>query len=425
MSNSINSWELIHTEQGKEWLNQFKSIDQNIASAVVNNLTLVSHTEFERNLLSQLEALASGIKGTVGFFAIRELIKRDDNIRFEGEIGPFFSKFTKSNGKSVSLTSSSSDQGSEARVANIITRLSRTKVKKHLNHPSLEVLRTKKSDAIILVDDFIGSGNTVKDFLDSFWLEPTILSWFSLNKIEFHVVAYSGTKSGINVVEKHKFKPKVHIYRDAPTFHSLTYSKDKRERIRELCQEYGKIADKRRKNMWLGYNEGMAAIVFEHGCPNNTPLILWQSNIKGAGWKGLFPNRTVPSLTASAFPSKIVREDYARILEDAGQKNLARSGVLTRCGARGQATLIVLGLIAKGQRERDILSFAGGLNVEDCERIIEMCIKWDFITPQRRIAPKGLAELHAAKKNEYKAKNILDKGTDYYYPRQLREATHD
>ena len=425
MDKIINPKKLIHTQQGKKWLSQFKPIDQEIAFLIANNLTLVSHTEFERNLLTKLEEIASNVAGTVGFFAIRELEKEKTSEGFDRKVVPFYSQVKSYDGKSVNALSASSDQGSEAKVANIIRQLCKSNPQKYLNHPTLENLRRNKSDAIIFVDDFIGSGGRAHEFLDAFWREKTVVSWLSGKQISFHIIAYSGTDSGVYYAGRHSSNPHVHIYRDAPTFNTFHWGSEKKKRVTELCRKYGHIANKRRKNMWCGYKEGMAAIIFEHGCPNNTPAILWEPNFKGSGWNGLFPNRTVSSSTASVFPSEIVRGDHIQILEDAGQKKLAHSASLIRRGVAGQIILIVLGLIAKGQRKRSTLSFATGLNVEGCERVLAACIKWGFITVQRRITAKGLAELNAARKLKIVQSPPLDKGTDYYYPKQLREATHD
>lgn len=426
MSDNLNAKKLIHTKQGQDWLSQFESIDQEIAILISNSLTLVSHIEFERNLLKTLEDISNKMAGTIGFFAVRELEKEEPDEWCVGKVIPFYSQVTTSDdGQSVNALSPSFDQGSESRIVHIIRQLCKSNPQKYLNHPTIESLKNNKSDAIIFVDDFIGSGGRVLDFLDSFWREPTIVSWLSGKQINFHVVAYSGTEGGISLVEKHKSKPNIHIFRDAPSFDSLAWDKELKNRVRNLCQKYGRIANKKRKNMWFGYKEGMAAIIFEHGCPNNTPAILWEPNFKGSGWKGLFPNRTISSSVASVFPSEIVRGDPVQILVNAGQKKLANSGALVRRGTAGQIILIILALIAKGQRKRSTLSFATGLNAEECERIIKACIKWNFITVQKRLTAKGLAEINAARKVKAERLIVLDKGSDYYYPKQLRETAHD
>lgn len=425
MDNAVDAKKLIHTEQGQKWLAQFDFVDQDIAITVANNLTLISHVEFERNLLKKLEEVVSEEKGCVGFFTIRELEKRQSESGFDTDVIPFYSQVKSEDGKSVNALSASADQGSEARIAQIIRQFCKSNPKKYFNHPTLEVLRKKKCDGVIFVDDFIGSGNRVTEFLTSFWIEPTIVSWLSGKQIHFHVITYSGTEEGISSVERHKSKPRIHIYRDAPIFSSFFWGDQKKDRVKKLCGKYGRIANKKRNNMWWGYKEGMAAIVFEHGCPNNTPAILWEPDYKGSGWIGLFPNRAISSEVASVFPSEIVRGDPVQILVDAGQSRLANSGALLRRGFAGQIFLTVLALIAKGQRKRSTLSFATGLNVDDCERLIGKCIKWNFINAQRRITQKGLAELDVARKSKIERISSLDIGSDYYYPRQLREAAHD
>lgn len=425
MSDPINAKKLIHTKQGQKWLEQFDVLDQDMAIAVANNLTLISHSEFERNLLKKLEEIDYAIVGCVGFFTIRELKVHKPGSPYYGDVISFYSQVTSEDGISVNALASSSDQGSEARVAQIIRQFCKSNPYKRLNHPTIESLRENKCDAIIFVDDFIGSGGRVNNFLTSFWLEPTIVSWLSGKQIFFHVLAYSGTEEGINYVIRHKSKPQVDIYRDTPTFYSLGWSSEKKESVKKLFEKYGRIANKKRKNMWLGYKEGMAAIVFEHGCPNNTPAILWEPDFNGSGWKGLFPNRTISSEVASVFPPEIVRGDPVQMLIDVGQSKLANSGALVRRGQTGQIILTALALIAKGQRRRSTLSFATGLNTENCERLVEKCIKWNFINAQRRITPKGLAELNAARKSKLERVLPLAKGSDYYYPTQLREAAHD
>ena len=388
-----DSRKLIHTKQGKKWLAQFDLLDQGAAIRLANSLTLVSHTEFERNLVDKIRETASSVDGVVSVFAIRKL-------------------------------SASSNQGSEVRVANIIRNICRSDPEKFLNHPEIRSMREAKCRAIVLVDDFIGSGDRVWGFLNGFWLKPTITSWLSLKYIEFHVVVYSGTEDGINRVSEHKSKPQISIYRDTPTFRSMPWSKETKDEVDKLCEKYGRISNKNRKKMWWGYNKGMTTLVFEHGCPNNTPSILWEPGFKDSAWIGLFPNRTISSSTLSVFPPEIVRGDPLQVLQDVGQTKLANSVSLLRRGEMGQTILLLLALVAKGQRKHSTLCFATGLNSQECERILEKCIKWQFLTPQKRLTKRGLAEINAARKPRIAVSKTLERGSDYYYPRQLRGTTH-
>ena len=75
MVDSKEARKLIHTEQGKKWLAQFDPLDQEIASSIANNLTLISHNEFERNLVRKITEVAANIIGPVAFFVMREMAK--------------------------------------------------------------------------------------------------------------------------------------------------------------------------------------------------------------------------------------------------------------------------------------------------------------------------------------------------------------
>jgi len=418
------SKKLVHTARGKLWLQQFAPLDQEVAILLANSLTLISHNEFSRNLQKAIQEAASQHDGSVALFAIRELEKEGPPSHWGASVLPFFAQ-TKigKDGKTVTAVSGSSDQGSEAIVAQIIRQICKANPTKFLNHPALNAMRTRKCDAAIFVDDFIGTGRRTNEFLQSFWLEPSVVSWLSSKHMRFDVVAYSGTEKGIEAVKQHKSNPNVHIHIEAPTFHSLPIGARKREAVINLCDKYGRIALKSRKHVWRGFRSGMASIIFEHGCPNNTPAILWDPDEKNEKWLGLFPNRTVDRETASVFPPEIVRGDAISLLHDIGQSRLARSGALLRRGETGQTVLLILSMIAQGQRKRSAMCFATGLGIEDCERILAKCIKWKFATPQRRITRSGLAELRAARRAVGRSERHLDVGSDYYYPMQLRGTT--
>ncbi|KJZ15399.1 hypothetical protein TW85_04995 [Marinomonas sp. S3726] len=421
MSDKYNARSLIHTEQGKKWLLQFNRQDQEAAAHLANSLTLVSQSEFRRNLQNKIIKVSEGIDGKVALFSVREIKK--NNCR---EVIPFYHQVKVSeDGQTVNSVEDSADLGSEAIVAQLIRQMSKANPSKYLNHPSLEALRSSRCNYIIFVDDFIGSGRRVRDFLTSFWLVPSVVSWLSTKHINFKVIAYSGTETGISWVNEHKSNPEVLIHMEAPTINSMFWPSYKKDEVIELCRKYGRIANKNKKNMWLGFKQSMATLVFEHGCPNNTPLILWEPTKGNNQWIGLFPNRAITANTMSVFPPEVVQGDPIKILQNIGQKTLAKSGAMTRRGEFGQTVLIVLALIAKSKRKRASLCFATGLSVDNFERVIERCIKWQYLTPQRRITQKGLRELAAARKLKPKESKSLDIGSFSYYPSQLREAAYD
>lgn len=58
-----------------------------------------------------------------------------------------------------------------------------------------------------------------------------------------------------------------------------------REMAKELALTYGKILEKRCP---LGYGNLEMAVVFEHGCPNNSLPILWSELGGELEWRPLF-----------------------------------------------------------------------------------------------------------------------------------------
>lgn len=427
MSSNLEARKLIHTVRGKKWLDQFEPLDQEIASSLANNLTLISHNEFERNLTLKLAHVAESIYGPVAFFAMREMVPRKPvlkgkKIQIEVDVStPYYQQVKAADdGVSVIPLGNTADIGSEGRVASIIRQFCKRDKNAYLNHPTLEKLRATKCKAIICVDDFIGSGNRGLDFLDAFWMEKSIVSWHSYKLLDFHVIAYSGVDTGIGLLRTHKSSPVVHIHRDAPTFNTLPWSKQKKKELFDLCEKYGKKANKKRKHMWWGYKKTMCALIFEHGCPNNVPAILVEDSNK---WVGLFPDRTIVDTTLSVFPSEIPQQANINSLVDIGQKRLAKSPKLIRRGEVGKVILLILALISRGKRKRSTLCYATGLSNDDCDKYLTKCIQWKFVSPQKRITPTGLAELKAAKKNGKAKSERLAKGSDYYYPIDLRKAT--
>lgn len=431
MNGSKEARKLIHTELGRDWLNQFERVDQEAASTLANSLTLVSHNEFERNLITKMEQVSERISAPIAFYAVKELNEKiptlkGKKIQEESLVSiPYFQQVQVSEDRlSVIPLGSTADVGSEGRVVSIIRQFCKRDSEKYLNHPTLESMKVSKCRAIVFVDDFIGSGNRAIQFIDAFWADKSIVSWHSYKLIEFHFVSYSGVESGLDLVKNHKAKPGIHTYRDAPTFHSMPWSTEKKEEIYELCRRYGKRADKRKNYMWLGYRDTMCALIFEHGCPNNVPLILYK---KSKNWTGLFPDRLVDAVASSIFPSEIPLGANIRMLDDFSKDDQTASPRLYQYGERGAVMLSILALIAKGQRKRATLCFATGLNNDDCDRYLSDCIRWGFITPQKRITRNGLAEINAAKKGKENKMmtSTLEKGLDYYYPQQLRRSHSD
>jgi len=279
-------------------------------------------------------------------------------------------------------------------------------------------MRGADCEAIIVVDDLVGSGERVREYLAALWASRSIRSWWSRKNIKFVLVSYAVADEGAKSVTKLKYAPRLVYNRICPTLRSLPWSHDRKAEVSDLCTKYGaKLAAKR---FILGFQGSAALLVFEHGCPNNVPAILWAGPKKGRVWEPLFPEKTVLPLESSAFPPEIVRRDPISLLVDIGQEKLAAR--LQKAPPISHETILILAYAGKGVRTSGALSFATGLSEEDCKRLIQLCVEWGFLTSRFRLTSAGTAELKAAQRAA-RFKDVASIGTDDYYPTMLRRAT--
>lgn len=404
ITKGIDSSHLALTARGITWVDQFDATDREAARTLIEALTLVSHNAFERGLTKTIVRLAEQTSGPVALYATREWDPAE----------PYFPD----DNDPIDAVDAGNDLGSEARIAAIIRNLARAEPGKFLNHPTIEEMRTARCRALCVVDDFVGSGERTSEFLSAMWLNRTLRAWRSLKLIAFHVVAFSATARGVRRVEQTAAKPAVHLRRDCPTFHEMPWSPAMRRSMLGLLRRYAVRTSQ--PNVATGYGQAAAALVFEHGCPDNCPSIFWAPSTAQSAWQPLFPRRSVLWAEASAFPPEIARRDPVVIMIQAGQKRMAESGALAGKGAIGPNVLMILGLAAKGIRSKAALSHATGLEADTCAQLVEACVAAGLLTPNFHITRTGAAELASASRNRLLKPKVPEPGSDVYYPRQLR-----
>lgn len=158
---------------------------------------------------------------------------------------------------------------------------------------------SKKTDAeiIILVDDILGSGNQfINEFAPQFSLEE---------KLNNQLVIYSPAIAyikGINAISEQY--PNLHILpaeiilESNSLFFGSPQSKFRNDQvntlevIKEFFQEMQNKYSSTGNGFWFGYENACLPIVFEWGCPNQAPYIMWMDRSpKYSDWKQLFPRR--------------------------------------------------------------------------------------------------------------------------------------
>lgn len=402
MANSLIADNILLTSRGEQWLLNFQDKDKALARELVANLTLVSAIEFERKLLAKIEEASKTVKGLVALYGVREL-EPEESVFGDDD-------------SAVDATPRGSDIGSEGRVATIIRNLVRDQPHKFVNHPTIAELRNSKIPNLFFVDDFIGSGKRVTDYVSSFYSHATIKSWNSYGKLKFLVVAYSGTRRGQAKVRAHRLHPKVVIERSCPTISTIEWkSKTKSAELKKLCNRYG-----RKQNMGrpLGFGKTGALMIFEHSCPNNCPQILWAD---GESWYPLFQGKAISSEIKANFPPEILRNDPVSTLIAAGEQRLAKAGHNVISRPLPTEWLLVLSLVSRSIRQVEALENATNLNHSAASKVIEACISHGLITSRLRLTDKGALELQASRKAELAhQKKLHNSDEEYYYPKALR-----
>ncbi|MET3437873.1 hypothetical protein [Sphingomonas sp. 1185] len=401
---------LPNTTRAKAWLSQFDDLDQEVAVRLLSSLTLVSHSAFERALQSLIEREAAAVEGPVALYATREA---DPDRNYFEAMGNPDSPFAP-----LSAVPTGADLGSEARCAALIRNLAKTAKGKFLNHPSLETLRKEHARAIFVVDDIIGSGKRTTEFISAMWHSPSIMSWHSRHQIAFKALAFTATISGERRVGAHRCRPEVITARDCPTFEDVLWPDDIGQKVKDMFVVYG--ARTSRPKMRLGFADSMAALVFEHGCPNNVPAIFWAPTTKKASWEPLFPDRSILSEEASAFPPDILARDPVAILTELSGNEEGVPAAMFGPAPLGISATTILALVAKGVRSRAALNYAIGYDVKECTAILDRCVARGYLTPALRLTAAGRAELNFDGRSSNRLGRLPPIGSDMYYPRQLR-----
>lgn len=293
----------------QQWLAQFRtSEDRGLATQLLNQLKLVPAREFESGIEQALTDMQSRLQSTIAVYPIAPPIP--DEIAgydpFKGGIPANESSKSREVGRRRRF-------GSEDRVGHVLAKLQErfrrgTGASSIECVPTLKQLKTQGIRHIVLVDDVCGSGKRITDY----WkvIPRRIKSLLSLKSCELWIVLYAITSTGKAALKKAMPNfPQDHLVTVLPTTDLQGFLTPE---LRTLCANYAELIDM--KSSGLGYRVSGCPIVFEHGCPNNLPAILWANR---KGWDGLFPNRSIPTDMRFCFDA----DDTDRTLESLWRAN--------------------------------------------------------------------------------------------------------
>lgn len=157
----------------------------------------------------------------------------------------------------------------------------------------LRTTLAKRDDvqALVFIDDFVGSGHSATEYLRAFFDECGDLVREKSIKVFF--VSVCGFESGIRYLEESlaavDLEVRIHTCDSLDDSNVCFGDKSKvfanqneRSRARDIAEAKGNVLCKPAP---LGYNDSQALIAFSHNCPNNTLPIFWE---KSREWAPLF-----------------------------------------------------------------------------------------------------------------------------------------
>lgn len=399
----------------KKWLGQFcAEKDRNLAAQLVNKIKLVSLREFESSIEQELTRLQKKLNARLAVYPIttpapNEIAGYD---LFTGGIA----KNEEPGGREVGRRRK---YGSEDRVGHCLVKL-QNQFKRDNDIsiiecvPTLTQLKTQGIKHIVLVDDVCGSGKRLADFWKT--IPRHIKSQLSYKKYHLWIILYTITPMGKKAIKLAMPNfPMTNLITVMPEVKLQdVFSAD----VIDLCERYSQRIGMGESG--LGYKGSACPIVFEHGCPNNAPAILWAKN---KHWDGLFPNRSIPNDLSSLFDeNNLVRTTEA--LWDANQPRLALSLLdaldnAAPLSVEQRNILTLLGLRVKGVQESNLAKYLL-MSMQEVQQLLstaETLELYDKLTGEVTLLGKTLLE-RLRKSASHGSKDKLGKEPQSYYPAQ-------
>lgn len=408
---------LSNSASARRWIAQFKVGDQDNAASLIDRLELLSETQVAGAISRQLEAMNT-VPGRVALYAEREIAEAtafpietytDAHGRLRERAIPT-AKF-----KSVAPRRGATRVGSEGWMAFLISQTVKAN-SRFVNHPAprqyLSTNAKNRIHKIVIVTDFIGSGDRIWTMLDKFWRVPTFAAWWSRGYVRFHIVAAAGTTVGVARIKSHPCKATVGVTNVVST---LTGPQPKQwaGTWLALVGRYGKEHDKP-----LGHAGTAALVAFEYGMPNNVPAVLGE---KFKGWKPFYKGRaphdlrtffglppTLPNLLRSAFEHRWGRFRHALDFR-------------SRRRDRAEMPAFLLALRGRWHADAEVeVAERSGLPTDDVVRLRGIALAAGWINDRGRLTDSGRKLLKAGTVKRKKDTKTVVGSIALYYPTSLR-----
>ena len=398
-----------------DWLSQFDLADQPAASLLLTSIQTVSADEFTAGLTTALNVFKAANNGPIALYSERHIR------RWRGEPNRLFketrTKHRRAFGDGPAPVpaghAARRETGSEGLIATLITGWVRDDENRLFDHPGPDLIREHKIRHHVVVTDFIGSGKRIRDNLDSVWRLRSSRSWHSYGLMSYGVLAFSGTVQGIETVERHRTRPVIQLHQGCPTLGHLPAGDQ--YMIEQLLSRNGPHPRVEYKTP-LGYQNGGTLILFDHGIPNNAPLILHE---KTKTWTPLFPKRSAVSQRLQQVRGERL-EDIQKALAQLREKRLAASPRLAGLAMDEQNRVLILACLKRRPRIPLVVSARTNIPLQLVEAIISQAQNDGLVDGCLKLTDKAYLAFDYLRRKDVEKPPLAKTNESFYCPSRLR-----
>lgn len=333
------------------FISQFETHDRNLAKIAIEKLHIITNEQLDN-------------------YFNEEIVKRFS----KGPRTAFF----------IITQTEDEDYSSSDKIGYTIENIARQYPRYIVVNPSLDSMKAEKIKRIVLVDDGIGSGQRVINYLKTDMFK-SIRSWISYKKCTLEILTYFIYEIGKDFIQS---KTKI-----VNNFISNLYIENKngvfQDEIKNLFFRYGQMTLKR--GAALGYKNVNGFIFFEHGIPNSLPSIFWSDGVRGS-WKALFPNRGISRQLVSFFIDKSSEPINVDIIAEVGKYRLAVNLLEQienkRISRENVDCLTILSLLHRGIGRDNFGKYIIMENKYQNEILDKLCT-WEYIDRSNRVTGFG------------------------------------
>lgn len=413
--------ELTDYKPAELWLDQFsrRTGDRELAGQMLEKFRYVPNVDLASDLAILLEREIPRTE-CASLYVERELLttrsKRPVKMYRENKVPRFMGrkKALRATGAARavvrSLTNNQQQVGSEGVIAQQLTQLCNNHPRRFLLHPSAEQIRARRVRHMVIVTDFVGSGNRIRRMLASLWQVRSVRSWHSGKYIRIWVVCYSGTPIGLSNVRSHPSRPSIVQVLECPTLDSA-FDAQHAMALKDLCNRYGEFHDRP-----LGYGEVGALIAFEHSCPNNAPAVFIEaSSSHTAAWQPLFERRSTIKLARATTHTSEHVETLA--LETLKYPGIAAAPAYRNARRKQRNIILLLAALTRRKRHTSELVSILRMPLWELSDALSEATVLGLVDTHRRLTKVGLKKIHSL---QHKGTPVAPPSKNHYHPTVLR-----